>query len=192
VESLIEWLDSHAAFWPLFIFIARVLDVSIGTMRTILVVRGYRHLAPVLGFVEISIWVMAISGVLTHLDQWYNIVAYAAGFAAGNLVGITLDQKLAIGMQALRLISQTRSAAVAEGLRLAGYAVTEVKGRGISGDVSVSFVVVPRRETPTVVNIAKGVDTDVFMTIEDIRSSNFHVYRSAVPPTGWRAILKRK
>jgi len=189
---LIEWLDSHAAFWPLFIFFARVLDVTLGTMRTILVVRGYRRLAPALGFIEIIIWVVAISGVLTHLDRWYNIVAYAAGFAAGNLAGITLEQKLAIGMQALRFISKARSAAVAEALRFAGYAVTELTGHGMNGDVSVSFVVVPRRETPVVVSVAKGVDPEVFMTVEDIRSSNLHLYRSAIPPTGWRAVLKRK
>jgi len=192
VAVLLEWLESHAAFWPMFIFVARVLDVSLGTMRTILVIRGYRLLAPVLGFFEITIWVMAISGVLTHLDRWYNIVAYAAGFATGNLAGILLEQKLAIGMQAVRFISRTRSAAVAEALRFVGYAVTEITGHGINGDVSVSFVVVPRRETSAIVDIAKGIDPDVFMTIEDIRSTNFHVYRSAVPPTGWRAILKRK
>ncbi len=187
-----SWLDMHPVVWPAFIFAARVVDVSIGTLRTIYLVRGSRVLAPLLGFFEVTIWVLAISGVLIHLDRWYNILAYGAGFATGNAVGLFLEQKLAIGMQAVLLISRSSSAAVAGGLRLAGYPVTEVKGSGLSGAVSLSFVVVPRREVPMVIRCARSVDTEVFCTVEDIRSANVHVYRGAVPPTGWRAILKRK
>ncbi len=185
-------LDAYPLFWPVFIFCARVVDVSMGTFRTICVIRGSRVVAPILGFFEVSIWVLAISGVLTHLDHWYNIVAYAGGFATGTAVGVLLERKLAIGMQAIRLISRTRSAAVAEGLRLAGFGVTEMKGHGMTGEVSVAFVVVPRRQTETVIGAAKTVDPEVFTTIEDIRGANLHIYRGAVPPTGWRAILKRK
>jgi uncharacterized protein YebE (UPF0316 family) len=103
-----------------------------------------------------------------------------------------LEKKLAIGMQAIRLISKTRSAAVAQGLRLAGYGVTEVKGQGMAGEVSLSYIVVPRRETPTVVRVAEGVDPDVVATVEDVQPANLHIYRKPVPPTGWRAILKKK
>ncbi|UCD29569.1 MAG: DUF2179 domain-containing protein [Planctomycetota bacterium] len=187
-----QWLDMHPLFWPLFIFTARILDVSIGTLRTIFVIRGSHVLAPLLGFIEVIIWVLAITGVLTHLDHWYNILAYAAGFATGNAVGILMEKKLAIGMQAIRLISCTRSAAVASGLRLAGYRVTEVKGHGYKSEISLSFVVVPRRDTPMVLKVAQSIDPEVFSTVEDIRSTNLHDYRSPVPPTGWRSIFKRK
>ncbi len=192
MTSVMNWMDIYPFIWPIFIFCARLTDVSLGTIRTILVVRGSRVLAPILGFFEVSIWLLAISGVITHLDRWYNVVAYAGGFATGNVVGIILEQKLAIGMQALRLISRTKSAAVAAGLRLAGFGVTEIKGHGLEGIVSISFVVVPRRDTPTVIKVARNIDPDVFVTVEDVRSANLHNYRSAVPPTGWRAILKRK
>jgi len=192
MSAFIQWLDFHPLFWPVFIFCARIVDVSIGTLRTICMVRGATWLAPALGFFEVLIWITAISGVLTHLDRWYNIVAYAAGFATGNAVGMLLEQALAFGLQAIRLISRYRSAAVAEGLRLAGYGVTEVAARGRSGEISLCFVVVPRRETRTVLDVACGIDPDVVCTIEDVRASNAHTYRGVVPPTGWRAILKRK
>lgn len=192
MNLFMHWLDFHPAFWPFFIFCARIVDVSIGTLRTICVVRGLRATAPILGFFEVLIWVTAISGVFRHLDHWYNIIAYAAGFAAGNIVGIFIEEKLAIGLQAIRFFSASRSAAVAAGLRLAGYAVTEIKGRGQSGEVSIAYVVVPRRETPTTIRVAQTIDSDVLTTVEDVRSSNLNIYRGYVPPTGWRAILKRK
>jgi len=192
MTTFMHWLDAHPLFWPLFIFCARVVDVSIGTLRTICVVRGLRLTAAVLGFFEVSIWVTAISGVLRHLDLWYNIVAYAAGFATGNAFGIFIEQKLAIGMQTIRLISRSQSAAVAAGLRLAGYTVTEVKGHGLRGQVSISFVVAPRKEMPRVMQLAQGIDPEVISTVEDIRSARLHQYRAPVPPTGWRAVLKKK
>lgn len=194
MDALIFWLDQHPLLWPLFIFFARVVDVSIGTFRTICVVRGMRVVAPVLGFFEVSIWVIAISGVLAHLGHWYNIVAYAGGFAAGNALGICIEQKLAIGMQMIRLISCTQSAAVAAGLRLAGFPVTEVKGHGMQGQVSISFVVTARKDTPTVLQIAQGIDPNSVCTIEDIRSAHLHhhyvPYSQAVG--GWRATFKMK
>jgi len=192
METFIYWLDIHPAFWPLFIFLARIADVTIGTLRTVFVIRGRHIIAPLLGFFEVIIWVTAITGVITHLNHWYNIIAYAAGFAVGNAVGILLEKKLAIGMQAIRLISCTKSAAVASGLRLAGYRVTEVKGHGYRGDLSISFIVVPRRETTTILKAAQGIDPDVFCTVEDVRSTSLYNYRSPVPPTGWRAKFKKK
>lgn len=192
MAALMSWLDFHPLFWPLFIFCARVVDVSMGTLRTICVVRGMRFTAAVLGFFEVSIWVTAISGVLTHLDHWYNVVAYASGFATGNVVGIFIEQKLAMGMQMIRIISRSQSAAVAAGLRLAGYAVTEVKGEGLRGQVSISFVVAPRKETPTVMQVAHQIDPEAVSTVEDIRSAHLHPRSTAVQPNGWRSALKKK
>ena len=192
MTTLMHWLDAYPLLWPLFIFCARILDVSLGTLRTIYIIRGSRILGPFLGFFEVLIWLTAVSGVFMHLDQWYNIVAYAAGFATGNAVGVLIEHKLAIGMQAIRLISRTQSAAVAAGLRLAGFAVTEVKGRGMTGPVSVSYVVVPRKDTSKVIGAACSIDPDVFCTVEDIRSTSLSAYRNGLPATGWRVLFKRK
>jgi uncharacterized protein YebE (UPF0316 family) len=192
MTTIISWLDMHPIFWPIFIFCARVVDVSMGTLRTMCVVRGLRFTAAILGFFEVGIWVTAVSGVLTHLEQWYNIVAYASGFATGNVIGIFIEQKLAIGMQMVRLISRSQSAAVAAGLRLAGYAVTEVKGQGLRGQVSISFVVTPRKETPTVMRVANQIDPEVVSTVEDVRSAHLHPITSSIPAEGWRQFMKRK
>lgn len=192
MASFTAWLDLHPLLWPVFIFTARIIDVSMGTVRTILVVRGSRVLAPMIGFVEISVWLLAISGVLTHLDRWYNLVAYAGGFAAGNAIGVFIEQALAIGMQALTLVSSSKSAAVAAGLRLAGYGVTEMKGRGLNGEVSLSLVIVNRRETRSAIKVARVIDPDVFCTVEDIRASSAQMQRAATAATGWRSILKKK
>ena len=192
MAELLNWLIAHPGFWPVFIFCARVTDVSIGTMRTIFVVRGYRLVAAVLGFFEVTIWVVAVSGVIGNLHRWQNIVAYGLGFATGNAVGMWLEQKVALGMQEVRLISQSHSAAVAEALRFAGFGVTVLKGHGRHGDVCISLVVVPRRETPLVVQVAAGIDPDVFTTVEDVRSTTFHDHRTSIPMTGWRALMKRK
>jgi len=174
----LSWLNYHPAFWPAFIFVARIVDVSFGTLRTICTVRGMRTWAPILGFFEVTVWLLAVSGVLVHLDHWYNILAYAAGFAAGNAMGMFIEQKLAIGTQIIRLISRNNRAAVSAGLRLAGYAVTEIKGQGLHGVVSIAFVVAPRKETSTVIQLAYGIDSDVVCTIEDVRSATAFFRRS--------------
>lgn len=192
MATAMTWLNMNPQFWPLFIFCARVMDVSIGTLRTICVVRGMRFTAAILGFFEVSIWVTAISGVLSHLDHWYNIVAYASGFATGNIIGIYIEQKLAMGMQMIRLISRSQSAAVAAGLRLAGYAVTEVKGQGLQGQVSISFVVAARKEAPTVMKVASRIDPEVVSTVEDIRSANVHTYSADGLRNGLTAMVKKK
>lgn len=194
MNSVIAWLDgNHVVFWPLFIFCARICDVSIGTIRTICVVRGYRLIAAVLGFFEVIIWVTAVSGVFRHLDAWYNIVAYGAGFASGNAIGIWLEQKLALGMQAILLISSSHSAAVAEALRFAGYPVTEFKGHGREGIVSMTYVVTHRKDSNTAICVAQRIDPNVFIAISDVcRTDDVTVYRSTPPPAGWRDVIKRK
>ncbi len=194
MNSIIHWLDLHPLLWPVFIFCARVVDVSIGTLRTICVVRGMRWKAAFLGFFEVSVWVTAISGVLLHLDHWYNVFAYASGYATGNAMGVLIEQKLAMGMQMVRLISRSQNAAVAAGLRLAGYSVTEVKGHGLHGTVSISFVVAPRKEIPGVVKIATSIDPEAVSTVEDVRSAHLHQYRDGafMSMSGWRGMVKRK
>lgn len=192
MSEVTYWLDVHPLWWPVFIFFARITDVSIGTLRTICVVRGSRLVAAILGFFEVTIWIVAVSGVFRHLGHWPNILAYGLGFASGNATGMWIEHKLAMGMQILRFISHGRSAAVAEGLRLAGYPVTVVKGYGRNGEVSIAFVVVSRKESPMVMQVARQVDPDVFPTVEDVRSADPRIYRDSMPRWRWPAILKRK
>jgi uncharacterized protein YebE (UPF0316 family) len=157
---------------PVVIFFARVVDVSIGTVRLICVTRGHRWLAVVLAFFEVSIWVFAISRVLAHLDRWENLLAFAAGFAAGNAVGMWIEDRLALGAQILSFISRGPAHAVAERLRFADLSVTTLTGSGRDGPVSIATTVVPRRTTPAVIRMAREVDPDAVVTVEDVRQTS--------------------
>jgi len=190
MTQVMEWLDSHVLFWPIFIICARVTDVSLGTLRTIFVVRGYRAIAACLGFCEVVIWIVAVSGVLREVTV-IKVLSYGLGFALGNACGIGLEQKLALGRQLIIIISRTKSRAVAFALRLADFVVTEVPARGGWGDVAMCLVVVPRRQTSQVVRIAQAVDVDVFVVVEDVREHP-SIRRQGPPRTGWRAFLKKK
>jgi len=190
--QIVSLLNLHPAFWPLYIFFARIGDVSIGTMRTIFVVRGHRFIAAGLGFFEVIIWLTAVSGVLAGELTLPRILAYGLGFASGNVVGIWLEQLLAVGQQRVILISQGRHHSVAFGLRLAEYIVTEVPARGGQGEVALCFVIVPRRQVAEVLRIARSVDPQVFTAVEDIRHTSLSRQLGPYPSTGWREILKKK
>ena len=109
---------------PLFIFVARIFDVSIGTLRIILVNRVYKILAPTLGFVEVFIWVVAISKIMENLDNWVNYIFYAAGFATGNFVGMYLEEKLAIGKVGVRIITKKGADKLIKNIGDEGFGIT--------------------------------------------------------------------
>ena len=196
MQEIIDWLNLHPWFWPAFIISARVIDVSLGTMRTIFVVRGHRGIAACLGFAEVIVWMVGVSGVLTEVTV-VKVLSYGVGFALGNACGIAVEQKLAIGQQIVTLISPRRSNAVAGALRLADYRVTEIPARGGRGNVAMCVTVVSRRKTPEVLRIARTVDDEVLSTVEDIRQTTLirkPATAEGMPSsyTGWRAVLKKK
>lgn len=160
----IHWLALPAA-----IFLARICDVSVGTVRIICVTRGFRAVAVVLAFVEVVIWVSALSAVFAHLNCIENMLAYAAGFATGNAVGMWLEQKVALGTQIVGLVSKGLSHAVAERLRFAGFRVTTLNGDDRDGPVAVCMAVVPRRKVQGVIAMARGIDQHVLATVADVR-----------------------
>lgn len=160
----IHWLALPAA-----IFLARICDVSVGTVRIICVTRGFRVVAVILAFVEIIIWVSALSAVFAHLNRIENMLAYAGGFATGNAVGMWLEQKVALGTQIVGLVSKGLSHAVAERLRFAGFRVTTLNGDDRDGPVAVCMAVVPRRKVQRVIAMARGIDQHVLATVADVR-----------------------
>ena len=164
---------------PLLIFIARIADVSVGTIRIICITRGFRALAVGLAFIEIVIWVSALSAVVAHLNRLENVLAYAAGFAAGNAVGMWLEQKLALGTQVVGLVSTGRAHAVAARLRFNDFTVTTLDGDGRDGPVAVCLAIVPRRRVATVIRMAREIDPDVLATVADVREWSGSV---AYPP----------
>lgn len=143
--------------------------MSVGTVRIICVTRGFRVVAVILAFVEIVIWVSALSAVFAHLNRIENMLAYAGGFAAGNAVGMWLEQKLALGTQVVGLVSRGLAHAVAERLRFAGFRVTTLNGDDRDGPVAVCLAVVPRRKVRGVIAMAREIDSAALATVADVR-----------------------
>lgn len=191
MSQVFSYLDAHVWLWPAFIIVARICDVSIGTVRTILVVRGWVKWAAVLGFFEVLIWALASAGVLVDISL-LKVVSYAAGFAMGNAAGILIERRIALGKQMIMLVSSGRSASVAFALRLAGFGVTQVPAKGMSGKVAMCLVVVPRRKTEEVLRIARHVDEAIHATVQDVQDTSLTIPTTPTMLTGWRSIGKRK
>jgi uncharacterized protein YebE (UPF0316 family) len=147
----------------------RVTDMSLDTLRVLFVIRGRKSLAWIMGFFQSALWVVAITSVLSNLDNLWNVIGYAGGFATGNVVGMLIEERLAIGHGHLRIISSRRGKAVAEAIRDAGYAVTELPGHGKDGTVSVISCSVKRRDIDNVQSAVYEIDPEAFITVEDIR-----------------------
>lgn len=154
---------------PLLIFIARTLDVSIGTIRIILLSRGHSLLAPALGFLEILIWLLAIGQVFANLNNWACYIAYAGGFALGNWAGMQIEERLAMGTQLLRVVTRRSARILIRELRDHGFGVTVVDGRGATGPVSVIFALVKRKDLSRAVATVQARHPSAFYSVEDVR-----------------------
>ncbi len=154
----------------LLIFVLRVTDMTLDTLRVLSVMRGKRTAAWGAGFFQAGFFVIAFSTVLNNLDNPWNVIGYAAGFATGNVVGIMLENKLAPGVLNVRVISPRRGTRVAEELRAAGFAVTEMTGRGKDGTVDVLHCTVRRKDLSRVEALVHAVDPEAFVISEDIRT----------------------
>lgn len=155
----------------LAIFCLRIVDVSLGTMRVVMVMRGRRALALTLGFFEVLIWVFAVGTVVNRLDEPIIAVFYALGFAAGNYVGVTIEGWLALGQQMVSIYTHEGST-IAKALREEGYRVTSFEGEGRDGSVTLLVAKGPRRLVPKVCRIARSIDHDCFYMIADLRAAS--------------------
>ncbi|HZD43761.1 MAG TPA: DUF2179 domain-containing protein [Methanomicrobiales archaeon] len=166
---------------PILIFLARICDVSIGTIRIIFVSRGLKNLAPILGFFEISIWLMAIGQIMRNLDNPISYIAYAAGFAAGNFVGMTIEDRLSIGNVVIRIITRDDSEKLVNFLKSENYGVTTIDGDGATGKVKIIFSVISRHDIPHVVKQIEETNPHAFYSIEDVRHVNEGVFPGKRP-----------
>jgi len=161
---------NEAIFGALLIFVLRVGNMSLDTLRMLFVMRGQRLLTWILGFIQAMLWVFILTSVLNSLDNLINIIAYAAGFATGNIVGMMIESRLAIGHIHLQIISPRRGTAIVEALRSDGYAVTEVPARGKDGMVTLLSCNIRRRQIKEAKKTISTVDEDAFVTTSDVRS----------------------
>lgn len=164
----------------LVIFLMRVTDVTVGTLRIIFLVRGHRGWAGVLGFFESLIWVLAAAQVLTNLDDPIKIVGYAGGYAAGTVLGGTIERWMAMGTRLVRIVAPVDSPHAFEEIRKLGHAVTVLNGEGQDGPVRVAFSVVPRKKTNEVVTVVKERNPQAFVTVEDATLPEIPAVRRAV------------
>lgn len=188
MEPLFDVPQTPLFVWvllPLFIFCARAADVGLSTLRILFIAQGRAVLAPLVGFFEALIWLIVIGQILTHLTNPVAVIAYAAGFAAGNSVGLLLERWLAMGLQAVRIITQVDSQKLVDRLADEGFGVTVIDARGAKGQVQVLFTVVRRRDVPRVIGLAGEHNPRAFLSVEDVRRSSEGVIPGPSGVLGW-------
>lgn len=170
-----QFLSLHEAFlfsWvilPVLIFIARVIDVSIGTFRLIMVSRGLRSKAALLGFFELLIWIVAIGQIIHNLDNFMMYIAYAGGFATGTWVGMKIEESVSLGVVLVRIITRQDARELIDYLRSRKIGITTVDAQGREGAVIIIFSIVKRQQLPNVINIINHYNPRAFYSIEDVR-----------------------
>ncbi len=171
--------EVEAIAWTLAIFFARLTDVSMGTLRQILIIRGRRGIASISAFFEIMVWVLAISRVITELDKIYYMVAFASGFACGNYLGSYIEEKIALGYMFAYIVPKKRSNDLAHELRKAGFGVTVIHRVGLKGPQPVYNVLFRRRDAQRLLGIIKKYDKGAFYTLMDVRAERGGYVRAA-------------
>lgn len=168
----IDFLTTSEVFrWvllPLLIFSARVLDVSLGTIRIIFVSKGLKYIAPVVGFFEVLIWLLAIRVIMQNLNNVACYLAYGAGFGTGTFIGLNIEKKLALGKSLLRIITQKDATELIGHLRSKGYSVTTQAANGKTGPVHIIHMIIKRHDFEYIAGIIKKFNPKAFYTLEDI------------------------
>jgi len=154
---------------PLLIFALRIGDVSLATLRMVLSVRGERVLPPLIGFVEIMIWILAVGAAVQNLNSPLHVVGYAGGFSAGTYVGLWVERKLAIGLSSVQVVTRTAGDELAKALREEGFGVTRWGGEGKDGSVDVLSSSLRRRALPRAMSVIDRIAPEAFVSIQDDR-----------------------
>ena len=155
---------------PVMIFCARICDVTMGTIRVIFISKGIRYLAPVIGFFEVIIWLLAIGQVMNNLTNVVSYIAYGAGFAAGTYIGMYIEEKISLGLTSVRIITKEDPMELMQYLRSHNYGVTSVDGEGVTGRVKMVFTIIRRQDLAHVVGIIKEFHPNAFYSVEEVKS----------------------
>ncbi|MFC1599491.1 DUF2179 domain-containing protein [Patescibacteria group bacterium] len=162
-EIIILWLI------PLLIFLSRIVDVSIGTIRIIFISRGWKLISAVLGFIEVFIWILAISQIMKNLDNLWAYFAYAMGFACGTYVGMLIEEKIAVGTVLFHVITKKPAPKLIKELHESDAKLTSVKAKGEDGLVDIIYIVAKRKKAHKVYLLIKKYHPRAFLSVEDIR-----------------------
>jgi uncharacterized protein YebE (UPF0316 family) len=179
-----EFFNSSAYAWgilPLMIFLTRIVDVSLSTLRIIFINRNLRYYAAASGFFEVLIWLMVMREIFQRLDNPLCFLAYAAGFATGNFVGIIIENKISIGRVLIRMITRMEANNLVTVLQSSGYGLTFVDAEGTTGPVKIIFTIAERKNIKSIVEIINRYNPKAFYSVEDVRFVSEAVTRHRLP-----------
>lgn len=168
---------------PVLIFISRLGDVTMATLRHIFISKGFRKIVPILGFFEVLIWLIAMRQVFSHLNNAACFIAWAAGFSAGTYLGMFIEERLAIGTQIIRVITNENVAELTEAMKLHHQGITIVDGQGAKGPVKLIFMIVRRANKKQVLDIVHQYTPHAFYSIEDVKSFKHGVFTETGNPS---------
>ncbi len=166
---------------PIIIFFSRLADVSLGTIRHVFISKGYRGIVPFIGFFEVLIWIIVVAQVMKNLSNIACYIAYASGFATGTYVGLLIEEKLALGLQVIRIITNQSCDELITALREDNHGVTVVDAHGAGGPVKMIFTIIKRKNVPQVAGKITTLLPNAFYTIEDIKNTKMGVFNSKTP-----------
>ncbi|MDY6931504.1 MAG: DUF5698 domain-containing protein [Halobacteriota archaeon] len=162
---------------PVLIFLARVLDVSLDTIRIIFISKGFIYFAPIVGFFEIIIWLFSIEQLFQHNGSIIYYVAYAGGFAMGTFVGIYLEDRLSLGIVVIQVVTKREASDLVDILRSSGYIISSVDAESAEGEAKIIYIIIDRRDVEDVISIIKKHNPRAFYSMEDVRSVSERVFR---------------
>ena len=171
--DLKEFMNSYLFTWvilPFLIFIARICDQTIGTIRIVFLSRGDKVIAPILGFFEVLIWILAIRQIMSNLSNVVGYVAYAGGFASGNYIGILLEERIAMGKRIVRIITQKDASVLVKALVRKGYGVTNIPAEGSRGEVNVIYTIIDRSDLDMVIKLVERLNPGAFYSVQSVLS----------------------
>lgn len=161
---------------PLIIFASRIGDVTLGTLRHVLTARGHKNLSPILGFFEVLIWIVVVSQIMKQANNFACYIGWAGGFAAGNYIGLLIEERIALGLQIIRIITHEECSKLIHDLQHSDHGTTVVNATGAKGPVKIILTVVKRKNIDPIIRIIEKHNPAAFYSIEDIRDVNKGVF----------------
>jgi uncharacterized protein YebE (UPF0316 family) len=171
-----DFFELYPWLLPIVIFFGRICDVTLGTLRIIFVAKGEKRKAPIVGFFEVFIWVVIISQIFSHANNFIAYIAYAGGYATGNFVGILVENKIAFGYELFRIYTKNNGLELTRLLNKNGFGSTHIRGEGAVAEVDIIETVVSRKAGKRVTEIIKSFDPEAFYVIEDIRTKQKGIF----------------
>jgi len=181
ILNVLLYNDSDFFTWiilPLLIFLSRIADQSIGSMRLIFLAKGFKFIAPMLGFFEVIIWLIAVSQIMKHLDNVLCYIAYGAGFAMGNFIGMTLEERISIGTVLVRIIPTMNTEELIYALRTRNFGLTTIDANGSRGEVKIFISIINRKDLKEYISIINKINPNAFYTIEEVKTINQGIIRN--------------